>query len=603
MVALAAGACVGLVARVAARAISLAIPRIPVAWSQVALIFAWGLWLLMQQRIHDVPLPYGSWIRASVLAGVAVAVLLVAALMAWGLRQVGAVRGLRYAVAAAFAAALAVWMLLSPATPGGDDDGRPNVLLISMDTTRADHLEPFGYERATSPFLAELARDGVLFEEAFANEPWTLPSHITMLTGLHPLAHGVRMHSGRLHPDATTLAETLRESGYRTMALVAGPPESPIGGPHGFDRGFELYHHPPHHRLRSLGAGLFDVIQRIAGPTERTAPAIVDAALGLLDAPRRQPFFLFLHFFDVHSDHRRDAYDAPEALIETVTGGHPKHRDSCDEDGLCATHWLLSFGQCDRHRHREMDATLKDDIVRHYDAGIRFLDDALGRLFDGLVARGRDEDTLIIVTADHGEAFGEHGRFLHDQIYNSLLHVPLLLRFPGSANAGTRVATPVQLIDLVPTVLDAVGLEPHPDLPGRSLLPLLDGESEPVDLFFSNSNHDTGRRTLEISILSGGRKLILPLSDFCGGELVHPQPEIYDIGADFDERNDLIGEVDRQTVDSLLGSLRAWQDRSLAYAAEHGAEGARGMDLDPRTLDYLKALGYLEADRESAGDR
>jgi len=311
---------------------------------------------------------------------------------------------------------------------------RPDVILVSIDTLRADHVGAYGYERDTTPFLDGLAREGLLFERAFSPAAWTLTAHASMLTGLRPEEHGLVEDGLAFAPEIPLLAERLAAVGYRTVGLYL---EGWIDPDRGFGRGFE--HFQTHADAAEAGRNLATVL-------EAHDPA--------------RPLFLFLHLFDVHSlPFRPDSnvvYGAPEPW-----GGH-----FLDEH--CAA--LPERPASEIWEQGELDQAQLATLVAHYDGAIRYVDAQLARSFQELERRARLADALVIVTADHGEALGQRGRLKgHGGNHQEGLHVPLLVRLPGAERAGERHATPVQLGDIVPTVLDVCGLPPDPRLGGVSL--------------------------------------------------------------------------------------------------------------------------------------
>jgi len=288
---------------------------------------------------------------------------------------------------------------------------RPNVVLISIDTLRADRLGCYGYAGAETPAFDALARQGTLFRRAYSPLPLTLPAHATMLTGLEPPAHGL-VDNGltAVALGAPTLAERLQAAGYDTAAFVAA---FVLNRVFGLDRGFDLYDDgpPAETELQGLFHGVADARERL------------DAALAWLARPRARPFFLFLHLYDVHAPHV-----APGPFARRFAS-------------------------------------------RPYDGEVAYVDSQVRRLLDVLEARGLASHTLVILTADHGESLGDHGEQTHGiLVYDATLHVPLILRLPGNVPAGRVVEDPVGLADLTPTVLDLLGLPPSGPSHGRAQL-------------------------------------------------------------------------------------------------------------------------------------
>lgn len=368
-----------------------------------------------------------------------------AAALAAGLAAAGAIarrrcpgRRLGAAASALLLAAALLFSAASRGTPGA----RPSVLLISLDTVRADRLGCYGHARPTTPSLDRFARDSVRFERAFSPESWTLSAHASLLTGLYPAAHGVD-ETHALSPGVRTLAEALRGAGHATLAVVDRVVW--LHPRYGFARGFLAYWRTPD-----------------------DARVKVDAALRWLDAVGEAPFFLFVHFFDAHSDTRELPYEAEPRDLELMAGWYRGPFRGCEAELGCATRYLEGL----RERGQVPASERLELLASWYDAGLRSLDREVGRLLSGLEARGRLGDTVVVVTADHGEELFEHGEPLHRQSYEECMAVPLLVRAPGVAPATCGV--PVSLVDLAPTVLELCGA-PAVRAQGRSLVPLLTG--------------------------------------------------------------------------------------------------------------------------------
>ncbi len=308
-------------------------------------------------------------------------------------------------------------------------------VLISIDTLRADHVGAYGYDKPTTPFLDSLAARGVLFERAYAPIPATLPSHLSMFTGLYPGEHGVYPPSGILSPDIPTLPERFRAAGFRTAGHSEG---GYVMGGYGFARGFEEW-----------------------TDTEYTSDADVDRTFGrgaefLARVGSDERFFLFLHTYAVH-----DPYAPPGGAGGFFEGAPPA--DAFEPTGEN----LASFN---RGRLRVAPGAV-DWYRALYDASVRYVDGALERLVGELERLGLADETTLVVTSDHGEEFLEHGRLAHTQIYPESLHVPLIVIPPGNG-AAVRVPGLVQLVDLPTTLVELAGLEPLLPGGGRSLLPL-----------------------------------------------------------------------------------------------------------------------------------
>ena len=359
---------------------------------------------------------------------------------------------------------------------GGSGAARPaNVVLVSIDTLRADRLSAYGYPRPTSPRLdAWAARRATLFRRAVAAAPWTLPSHVSMLTGVEAIRHGVNHDVGGAGNDAGAipnaglemLAEILRRAGYATAAFTGGAYLHPK---YGFAQGFDRYAYWPD-RAQS----------------RQEMESGVDHALEWMAAEKDAPFFLFLHTYAVHDPYTaRPPYFAqltpelepPDGEIALESPANDPAKGFRQVNRLVLRSPLLEGG---KRRVKETDLELVGAV---YDSGVAYADAQLGRLLDGLAELGLEGDTLVVVTSDHGEALGEGGDAGHVSLYDHTLLVPLLIALPDasrSSGAGRRVADQVRSIDVLPTVLEALGLAVPSAVDGVSLLALVEGGPSPV---------------------------------------------------------------------------------------------------------------------------
>ena len=284
---------------------------------------------------------------------------------------------------------------------------RPNVVLISIDCLRADHIGAYGYERNTTPRIDELAKDGVVFETLVSTAPWTFPSHMSMLTGLPPSIHGATRWS-KLHDSVPYLSELLAQAGYRTDGTVS---VDYISQDFGFERGFHSYYF-------SFDPG---------------ATRVVDHAIDLLRKGSGQNQFLFVHTLDVHWP-----YWPPEEF-RTRFGPRP----------LEVTELLQKVLVDDPPANQQEI----DHVINLYDGELAYVDQELGRLFDEMKSLGTYDSSLIVLTADHGEAFYEHGFWKHTQtLYDEMIHIPLIVKWPKGAPTG-RVEAMVSQTDVFPTIL------------------------------------------------------------------------------------------------------------------------------------------------------
>jgi arylsulfatase A-like enzyme len=405
-----------------------------------------------------------------------------------------------YALGRLFLLAGLAGVLLTGCAP---KEGASGIVLISIDTLRADHLGCYGYSRETSPFLDELAARGTLFEQAISTSSWTLPSHATMLTGLYPSSHRAVDASSSIAPSAGTAAELLSSKGFVTGAVVTS---WFVSATYGFDRGFDWFQ------------DLDRTAHETAGKTVNAAE-VIDLAAEWLEDRANQRFFLFLHLYDTHY-----TYNPP-----------PRYRElfATDYEGPRRKYRRYQF-----YKRNPLSAERIAHEMSLYDGEIRYVDDQLARFYDILKGLGLQEKTVVIVTSDHGEEFGERGSWGHGHtLFDEQVHVPLIVAGPGVVGAR-RIGPQVGHVDLLPTILELSGVAAPEGLHGRSLAPLLrdrDAKStasvevgRPV--FSETSRFDTNL----IALRRQGWKLIL--------DLVSGRETLFDLSEDPGEESDLAAE-------------------------------------------------------------
>jgi arylsulfatase A-like enzyme len=442
----------------------------------------------------------------------------------------------------------------------GADSTRPrNVVLISIDTLRPDHLGCYGYARETSPTIDALAAGGVRFADATSSAPWTLPAHTTMFTGLYPSHHGVKDYEHRLPASAVTLAEVLRDQGFQTFAAVntwnIADPRFEIF--QGFAPGDLVY---VRETAQVQGGG------QVILNTGREVVAKAEAALRGRDG--RRPFFLFLHLYDAHTDYTPSA-EYRERFVSPYGGA--LQGDS------------VSTGQLFEIRARNITLGARDvQFLREmYDAEIRATDDILAGFLAFLEESGLARDTLIVFTSDHGEEFQEHGGLLHGRTqFQELLAVPLIVRGPGVPR-GVVVEEPVSLVDLFPTVLGCLGLPLPGPVDGLDLASAWNGGRLAPRALFGEADHNNvvdGKPVVDIKRMArfGDEKLHV---DRHSGAVA-----LYDLAKDPGEARDLAAErAERVAV------LRAALSRFLDGEVTSEASGA---ELSDENLELLRELGY-----------
>ena len=447
------------------------------------------------------------------------------------------------AAAVLLAAAVSIGCRRAPETP-------PNLILISLDTLRADHLGSYGYERPTSPALDAFARDGVLFESVTAPAPWTLPSHASLFTGLYPHTHGVKNYGTKLDPRTPTLASILSARGYRAKAIVN---HHVLGPDFGLMHGFAEAEY-----VSEWSDGDADTRQLTDRGEEITTKAIdwIDRA--------KSPFLLFLHYFDVHSD-----YSARPEYVAMFAKPYAGPIDG-------STAQLLEM----RADGTRIDGADLEHLVALYDAEIRQLDDQLARLLRALDERGLSDRTLIVVTSDHGEELMEHGSVLHGRtMYQEVIGVPLLVRGPGIPR-GTRVAQNVSLTDLLPTLLEVLGAPVPPGVQGRSVVSYWTepGRLHAEHLAFAEADWMNAQPDMKRMVRRGRHKLHL--------NRMTDATELYDVVADPHEQADLAAR-EAERVRELRADLDAF-----AAGVERPPVAVPAPTGD--VLDRLRALGYAQ---------
>lgn len=450
--------------------------------------------------------------------------------------------------------------------------GPVNILLLSVDTLRADHLGCYGYPRRTSPVLDRLARESLLYEDCLAPAPWTLPSHVAMLSGRHPIAAGITGAASSIPAKLPMLAEHFAAAGYETVAFVDSKPKGFVGGERDFSRGFSVYQHAPFSRRQAY---TFDM------------RATVDTALDWLgDRDPTRPFFLFLHTKSVlanpgnrgHRDPRRFPYDKPEPWATCFLDEEGRGYRWVDEKGRKGLEYLRGFNdQIAAGTYSPDDFTGRrlEALGSLYDAGILYLDHHFGRLLEELERRGLDRNTVLLITSDHGESFLEHQFLLHKEVHRQVLHVPLILRLP-QARGGHRLNQPVTLTDVAPTLLELAGLEPEPGFHGRPLP--ADPEAPLAGPRFASFRWGPGS-IYEGYSLEEGRWTLLRHRYGPAGQF---RVELYDNAAD---PGQFIPVNDQPTI---AGILLQQLERRLGQEVR-GEE----ISLDHETREHLRALGYL----------
>ncbi len=439
-----------------------------------------------------------------------------------------------------------------------------NVVLVVIDTLRADHLSSYGYPRTTTPHLDQLAERGVRFARCYSHASWTKPSVASLITSLHPTSHGAIAFSAALPESVTTLGERFLKAGFVTYAHVRNPNLKSIFQ---FDQGFQFYDdysmrdHLYLAALRELplvGERLKKLTGRKFNFTDQTgAERANEQIFRWLDRYHDQRFFMYLHYMDPHAP-----YSAPPPFDTMVTEPLPE----------------------------PIGGSKRRVSLTRYDAEIRRVDAAMGSLFARLRDLGIDDETVVVVTSDHGEAFGEHDDWGHDHtIYQDQIHVPLIMRFGDRLQSGARIDAPVRLIDVGPTLLELAGIDAPIELEGTSLLPLIERDPKdwtPNPVFIDHSAAKQDHRLL--GLIVDDWKYIRNLD----AQLQDPEAPavemLFDLSRDPGELEDLAA-AHPEKLDALRQQLFRMNEKALQQAVAPTA----ATDLDSETENQLKALGYI----------
>ena len=497
----------------------------------------------------------------------------------------------------------------------GTIESKPNIVLLTLDTLRADHLSCYGYERETSPFIDKIANEGILFEECIATSSWTLPSHASLFTGLFPSEHGAiysaedKSKASQLPDKLTTLAEILKKEGYKTAGFIGGPYLASVFG---MGQGFDYYND----RLGPIGkvyfdkitflrfilaifkdkinlyklsssieTGLIDVWNYIYGESftknsighvgwKKKANEINAVVLPWIKRNKDTRFFLFVNYFDPH---------APYGLPK----GYKNHYNRGYKSNLGG---LVS--QLNNIMYRKYSPT-EDDLnflISLYDSQINFLDLHIAQLFDTLVSCGIDRNTIVVITSDHGEAFGEHGLMQHGfSLYEDQIKVPLLLwgikQFPGSQ----RISTQVQIIDILPTILNLINIPPPKNIRGQSLIPLISGREDSVrpyalaEIFEDKAVYRFGeefRRDLKCVRTSEWKHITSSTGE----------KELYNVIEDRKEMRNLT-DAEKEISKNMEGLIK---EIVTSFKGNYNNKG-KSFQIDNDIKEQLRGLGYINS--------
>ena len=422
------------------------------------------------------------------------------------------------------------------------------MLLITLDTTRADHLGCYGYSLGTSPRLDELARRSTVFTNAMCTAAVTPVSHASILSGQFPYTHGLRVLHGvtenKLPADTVTLAEVLRDDGYRTAAFISA---FPAGSRFGLEQGFGTFDED------FLKTSMSEIVTRggaiNTGSNQRGAAETTDRALQWL-ANTEGPFFAWLHYFDPHDVKLMPPKDYRAEFPPLK--GPPRER-----------------------------------LKAMYDIEIQYMDQQIGRVFDALEAAGRSHDTIVVIVSDHGEGLGDHDWWTHGILYSEQIRAPLIVHAPGLA--PSRVDHLVRIVDIMPTVLELAGLDPAAvaDMDGVSLVPALDGDTDDPGLFAYADSVNMLTYTATTGDQDKKNDMLFAVMDrewkYIHHALRTKESELYHLTEDPHELTNLYTERPDQ-VQRLLDYLKTLP---FPPAPQHG----RGR-MSQEDIDRLRSLGY-----------
>lgn len=455
---------------------------------------------------------------------------------------------------------ISLFLLSVTAGYGGQSEaggGMPNVLLITVDTLRADHLSSYGYHLKTSPRIDQLAAEGVRFDETYTVIPLTGPSHLSLFTSRYPQEHGARINGTALpkHSKWLSLPQILRRFGYSNAAFISSwTLNSRLTR---LNRWFDVYDEKLTRTYQVFNSS-------------RYAEDVTPVALKWLDKKRSSPFFLWVHYFDPHSPyHLREEFASPEP------SGHPSP----------AMEWR--------------DPEIRNRIKK-YDSEIGYADHYVGRLLDKLDKLGLRDSTMVVLTSDHGESLGEHGYVGHGrELYDGIVHIPLIIRYPGKIPAGKVIQERVSLLDITPTILDiALANQNTGDQPfsfaGLSLAPAIRGQEQVPDrpmryvAFAGRKGFAPGwlswmwvqksRLPLHVGKTEGSRKLIWTPEE--------NSLSIYDVQDDPLELKPLSLDDDDARYKRETAALERWFEATDLEESE--------VKLSKRDAEVLKSLGYIQ---------
>jgi arylsulfatase A-like enzyme len=450
---------------------------------------------------------------------------------------------------------------------------RPNIVIFLIDTLRADHVGVYGYDRRpTTPNIDALARESVVFDQAYAPAPWTLPSVVSLVTSTFPREHGTLHDHQKLSKSLMPLAQRLQRFHYNTLGLIAN---SFAGRDYGLDRGFEVLQESPRNNGQKV---------------ER-----------LLNTYPGEPFYLYIHNIEPHTPYHfapahTDGFpDIPDSTRSKIARRHQKYQAESRVDFTNNRPVGTTDNTDEQARHLAVLTRLRDDYDELYDASVHLADSMAGSVIDALKERGVWENTLFILLSDHGEEFGEHGGWFHDQsVYEEQLRVPLFIHFPHEQYAGQRIRSVVSLVDIMPTIF---GYMAKPNAAqhthGRDLMPLIRGdEPDASDEFYVPAMRMNVKKYYRPWKESRGDiNVVVRKGTWKGIWNVEPDTlELYDLSSDPHEQRD-VAKSNPALALAMQAFARVWYENCGKNAA---APPERADAPDEETLRNLRLLGYVD---------
>jgi arylsulfatase A-like enzyme len=462
---------------------------------------------------------------------------------------------------------------------------KPNVILITMDTTRRDHLSCYGYTKKTTPHLDQLAEDGVVFENVRSTSSWTLPAHASLFTGLYPFKHGAYTKEGIwgykvLGDDVTTLAEILAREGYINAGFIGGYfCSSFFGMAQGFhyyyENLFNLIHEFENFFVTRIFRSLFslsDFFERHGLAGKKIAPQINRAALKWVKHNDHTPFFLFLNYFDPHHPYIPRDTKPSGSLSESPVekGGYVR--------------WETRLINQVLKGEKPLGSEEKQYLIDRYDDEITQMDQGIGELIRLIKEMGIYDDSLILITSDHGESFGEHGLMTHPPaVYEELIAIPLIVKYPKGHRKGERVFLPISLVDVVPEILSVLGIPLPEEIQG---VPFSQDKQHIMverykDKSWSKRGVHFGSRSLR-ALYEGDYKFIWSSDG---------NHHLYNLKDDPYELNNLVEQMP-QLVFEMEEKLDTWGSFKQALPEDHS--GKTPLRMQKGVEEALEALGYLQ---------